>query len=440
MLGSALNPVNSTLIATALAPIAATLHVSAGRTAVLVSALYLACAVAQPTAGRLSEELGPRRVFLTGIVLVLAGGLLGGFASDLTTLVVARVIIGIGTSAGYPSAMVLVRRRAAAAGLGSPPGGILAGLAIVGLALIAVGPPIGGVLVSSLGWRATFFINVPFALLAFGFAITNVPRDAVTGRHRRGEILSRIDIPGIALFGGTMTALLVFLLGLPRPHWVPAALTIVIGAALAWWELRARTPFFDVRALVSDIALTGTYVRTALTMLGAYVILYGLPQWLEDAHHLSAGEAGVLIIPMGIVSAAASTYISRRAYVRWPLIASGAAMTAGAAIMLFLASGTSVALVLLVTCVFGVALGASISGSQTALYLQAAPDQVGTAAGLLRTFTYLGSIAASTITGLVFSTRVDDAGLHSIAWIVGILGLVVVVITTADRTLRLRRT
>jgi predicted MFS family arabinose efflux permease len=242
------------------------------------------------------------------------------------------------------------------------------------------------------------------------------------------------------LFGGTMTALLVFLLGLPRPHWVPAALTIVIGAALAWWELRARTPFFDVRALVSNIALTGTYVRTALTMLGAYVILYGLPQWLEDAHHLGADGAGVLIIPMGIVSAAASTYISRRAYVRWPLIASGAAMTAGAAVMLFLASGTSVALVLVVTCVFGVTLGASISGSQTALYLQADPDQVGTAAGLLRTFTYLGSIAASTITGLVFSTRVDDAGLHSMAWIVGILGLVVVVITAADRTLRPRRT
>ncbi len=55
-LGSALNPINSTLIATALAPIAHYLHVPAGRTAILVSALYLACSVAQPTAGKLSRS------------------------------------------------------------------------------------------------------------------------------------------------------------------------------------------------------------------------------------------------------------------------------------------------------------------------------------------------------------------------------------------------
>jgi MFS family permease len=127
-MGSALNPINSSLIATALVPIAAAVHVSVGRTAVLVSALYLASAIAQPTGGKLAEEFGPRRVFLAGILTVLAGGLVGGFGQDLTTLVVARVLIGVGTSAGYPSAMLLIRRRADAAGLGAPPGSVLGGL------------------------------------------------------------------------------------------------------------------------------------------------------------------------------------------------------------------------------------------------------------------------------------------------------------------------
>jgi MFS family permease len=77
-LGSALNPVDSSLIATALVPIAHGVHASAGRVAALVSALYLASAVAQPTAGKLSEVFGPRPIFLTGIVLVLIGGVLGG--------------------------------------------------------------------------------------------------------------------------------------------------------------------------------------------------------------------------------------------------------------------------------------------------------------------------------------------------------------------------
>jgi MFS family permease len=83
-------------------PIAVAMHVSVGRTAVLVSALYLASSIAQPTAGKLSEEFWPRRVFLSGILLVLVGGLAGGFAQDLTSLIVARVLIGVGTSTGTP--------------------------------------------------------------------------------------------------------------------------------------------------------------------------------------------------------------------------------------------------------------------------------------------------------------------------------------------------
>ena len=119
--GSALNPINSAVIATAMVAIAAAMHVPVGKTSVVISSLYLACAIAQPTAGRLAEEFGPRRVFLLGIVLVLAGGVLGAVASNLAMLVWARVLIGIGTAAGYPTAMLLIRRLAAEAGLDAPP-------------------------------------------------------------------------------------------------------------------------------------------------------------------------------------------------------------------------------------------------------------------------------------------------------------------------------
>src|SRR5258708_21473018 len=73
VMGSALNPINSSVIATALVPIAAALRVPLGRTSILVSSLYLASAIAQPAAGKLAEAFGPRRVFLAGIVLVLLG-------------------------------------------------------------------------------------------------------------------------------------------------------------------------------------------------------------------------------------------------------------------------------------------------------------------------------------------------------------------------------
>ena len=137
VMGSALNPVDGSVIATALVPIATALHVPVGRTSILVSSLYLACAIAQPTAGKLAEEFGPRRVFLAGIVVVLLGGLVGGLGNSLAVLVVARVLISIGTSCGYPSAMVIIRRRSHQAGLTEPPGSVLGSLAIAGSATVA---------------------------------------------------------------------------------------------------------------------------------------------------------------------------------------------------------------------------------------------------------------------------------------------------------------
>jgi MFS family permease len=133
-IGSALNPINSSLIATALVPIAHGLAVSIGQTAELVIALYLASAIAQPTAGKAAEVFGPRRVFLTGSALVAVGGVLGGFAPNLVTLLISRVLIGLGTSCAYPTAMLLIRRRARDAGLEKPPGGVLGGLQMAGIA------------------------------------------------------------------------------------------------------------------------------------------------------------------------------------------------------------------------------------------------------------------------------------------------------------------
>jgi MFS family permease len=89
--GSSLNPINSAIIATALVPIADGLHVSAGSTAVLVTSLYLASAIAQPTAGKLAEVIGPRRVFLAGILLVLLGGVVGGFGGNMASVGSERV-------------------------------------------------------------------------------------------------------------------------------------------------------------------------------------------------------------------------------------------------------------------------------------------------------------------------------------------------------------
>jgi MFS family permease len=436
-IGSALNPINSSLIATALVPIAAGVHVSVGQTAALVTALYLASAIAQPTAGKAAEVFGPRRVFLAGILLVFLGGVIGGVAQDLLTLLVSRALIGLGTSCAYPTAMLLIRRRAQHAGMDKPPGGVLGGLQIAGIATASLGLPIGGVLVDALGWRAVFFVNVPVALIAATAALLWIPRDAAPeGSRRPREVASRIDAIGIAGFAIAMTTLLMFLFSLPAPNWVVLGVAVLAWVALVAWELRARSPFFDVRLLASNLALTRTYLRFALVLLCVYVVLYGVTQWLEAGRGFSAIATGLLLLPMTAISGVIIAPISRRNLVRGPVIAAAIACLAGSVGVLFLGSSTSVIWIIAITLAFGVAMGTAASGNQIALYTQAPADQIGTASGLLRTFGYVGSIASSAITGIVFHAGVSDHGLHIIGWIMVGVSAILVLVSLADRTLR----
>jgi MFS family permease len=436
-LGSALNPINSSLIATALIPIAAGIHVPAGQTAILVSALYVATAIAQPTAGKAAEVFGPRRVFLAGILLVLLGGLVGGFASSLTLLMISRVLIGLGTSCAYPTAMLLIRRRATSAGLENPPGGVLGGLQIAGAATASLGLPLGGVLLQLFGWRSVLFINVPVAVIALIVTLLWIPKDdPATERRGAGAVMSALDVTGIVGFAAAMTSLLLFLSSLPNANWAFLAASVVLWVALALWELRAKTPFFDVRLLAGNPALTRIYLRVAIVMLSSYLLLYGVTQWLEAVQGLSGLAAGLLLLPMMVIAAIATVPVARRNLIRGPLLLTALMCVAAGVAVLFLHTGAWLVLILVITVALGIAQGAGITSSQTAVYTEAPQEQLGTASGLLRSFGYLGSIGSSAIIGVVFRSHVTDSGLGVIGWIMLGTAVVLLLITLLDRTLR----
>jgi MFS family permease len=438
-IGSALNPINSSLIATALLPIARGLGVPLGQTAALVTALYLASAIAQPTAGKAAEVFGPRRVFLAGIALVAAGGLVGGFAQDLITLLVSRVLIGLGTSCAYPTAMLLIRRRARDAGLEKPPGGVLGGLQIAGTATASLGLPLGGVLIGALGWRSVFFINVPVALIALAATLAWVPPDEPVNRALRArDIAARLDLAGIGGFAAAMIALLLFLFDLPTAQWYLLGLSAALWIALVVWELRAGSPFLDLRLLASNKALTRTYLRYGLLLLCVYVVLYGITQWIEGVRGLNETEAGLLLLPMTLVTGLVISPVSRRNLVRVPIVAAALTCLVASAGVLLLDGSVWIGWIVVITLVFGISMGFGAAGNQTALYSEAPAEQLGTASGLLRTFGYVGSIASSAITGIVFHTRVSDGGVHVIGWIMIGVSLVLVLISVADRTLPAR--
>ncbi|MEV8518064.1 MFS transporter [Dactylosporangium sp. NPDC051484] len=437
-LGTILNPVNSSIIATALVPIAASLGVPVARTAILISALYLTSAIAQPTAGRLAEQFGARRVFVVGTTAVLIGGIVGLVATNIPTLTVSRVLIGLGTSAAYPSAMLLIRHRASNEGMTGPPTLILGRIAVISAAIMAFGPTLGGLLVEGLGWRAAFAVNLPLATITLSMAMLWLPKDPPRRRGRSArDVVADIDLLGLLLFAAMMTTLLVFLMGLPEIDGTGLAIAVVLAALLAAWELRSSNPFIDLRLLCTNGALSRTYLRNALSLVGTYSVLFGLTQWLQSSRGLSPLEAGMVLMPMGILSGTAAFIVSRRATIRWPLIASSCLLTLGALSLTLLSQDTPLPVLLIVVATFGLMGGSSNVGNQTALYREAPARTLGTAAGLLRTCGYLGSIGASTVCAIAFRTEVSDQGLHHVGYVLmGVGALLLLPLTLLDRRLR----
>ncbi|WP_424641433.1 MFS transporter [Embleya sp. AB8] len=431
-IGSVLNPINSSIIAIALVSIGQAFGVDTGSTTWLVSALYLATAIGQPTAGRLADLFGPRRVYLGGMVLVAIGGLIGFLGTSLGMLVVARVILGLGTSAAYPAAMTMVRRQSER--LGRPaPGRVLSALAIAGQTTMAVGPPLGGLLIAVGGWRMMFLINLPLAAIAGLCALYWLPADRPGPRTESAR--QALDPVGLVLFAATLTSVLLFLMRLSAPRWWLLGLGLVLGGALTWWEARARAPFLDVRMLVANGALTRTYLRNATAMLMTYCFVYGWTIWLEESAGRSASVVGLLMTPSFVVAAGVSALVTGPGLRTPLLVGTGALVVAGASLLL-LDAESPVWLLIVVSVVFGVQNGLINVTNQQAMFRQAPASGTGVAAGLLRTFSYLGAIGSASLIGATFGARASDAGLHHLAAILTATSVLLLAATAFDPALR----
>nr|WP_302694878.1 MFS transporter [Curtobacterium sp. Csp1] len=147
MVGPLLNPINTTMVSVALAPISRDLGIGASQAIWLVAALYLASAVAQPTMGKLADRFGPKKVFLAGLVVVGVAGVVPEVLTGFGGAVTARVLIGIGTSSAYPAALTTLRQHSARIGKPTPPL-VLGALSITSLVSAAAGPPLGGALIA----------------------------------------------------------------------------------------------------------------------------------------------------------------------------------------------------------------------------------------------------------------------------------------------------
>jgi MFS family permease len=432
LLGSTLNPINSSMLATGLLGIGLDFHLGPGPSASLISVLYLCSAIAQPTMGKLSTLFGPRRVFQAGILILLVAGIIGTLAPAFGFLLVSRALIGIGTSAAYPTAMALVRKRADSVGMGVP-SRVLGNFSIAAQVTVVIGLPLGGLLTGIWGWRALFFINVPLAIIVFVLTSIGVAKDDPIPGSVPGNVLAAVDVPGILIFAGAVTSLLVFLSDLATPAWWLVAVFLVLLATLILWERRVANPLIDVRMLAGNWPLQRTYLRQLLVGLSTYAALYGTSQWMEQSAKLSAETVGLILIPFSAVSILLARLTSGRGWIRGPLTVTGITIVLTAAVMLILNQNSSILLMIGMTLLFGLTNGLASFANQAALYVQAPAAEIAVASGLYRTFSYIGAIFSSSLIGITFGTTATDAGLHALAWVLIGIGAIVILLVVLDR-------
>lgn len=445
ILGSILNPVNSSIIAVSLVPIGLDLHAPPSQTAWLVSALYLATAIGQPVVGRLVDLYGPRRLYLIGTALVGIAGIGGLLAPGLWWLVAARVLLGFGTCAGYPASMYLIRREAERTGQSSP-AGVLTLLAVSSQTIAVVGPTLGGLLIGLGGWRSTMAVNIPLSLVCLVLGARRLPRErplianrlpAEDGNasHPTGGRLARFDLPGIGLFAVTLVAALLFLMD-PQLTRTWLVLVAVVGAGtFTLVESRAASPFIDLRVLRGNRPLVTTYVRNFLGAVVSYAFLYGFTQWLEAGRGLSPSQAGLILLPMFVTAIVVSSTTGPRPQVRGKLVVGSVAQIAACVMLLRVGPTSAVWLLVTVVLVIGIPQGLLSLANQNALYHQASPARMGSSAGLLRTSLYLGAIVASAANGAFLGDGADTTGLHGLALFTVVVGALMLVVILTDRSL-----
>jgi len=445
-MGTLLNPLNSSMIAVALLSLGAAFHVSLVTVTWLVSSFYLAGAVGQPLMGRLADLIGPRRIFCLGLVLVGIASLISLWAPAFGWLVVLRVLQALGTSAAYPAGLALFRiRTRQAMGEGTqPPAAALGAISMTSNVSAALGPGLGGLLMLAFNWQAIFLINVPLVILGLILALLFLPKDRpgrTEDQHPHGTSFSlamrALDVPGVILFSGTLTSLLVFLLALSgNPPWLLLPAFLILLLSLLFWEYRARTPFFNVKMLLSNRQLVKVCAQFAAVNFVFYSLFFGLPLWLERAHGFSPAVSGLLMLPftgVGVLTTFAAIRILRRSGIRLALLLGALALSVGTLLLLSFESNSPVVLLLAIIVILGIHNGLQNLGLQAALYDAAPAEDMGVAAGQFQTFRYLGSILSTSLLGFLFGGATTTGRLHILAVALTCIGVILLIVAVRMR-------
>lgn len=345
-----------------------------------------------------AERFGRKGVLQIGLVVFSIGSLVAAFADDPTTLIVGRAVTGLGAAFIFPPALSVLsvlfpedeRPRAV---------GIWASVAASGMAL---GPVIGGLLLSEFWVGSVFMVNVPVCVIAFVALGVILPPS-------RGAEQGSLDMVGAALSFFALGGIIYWLIEGPDQGWASApvlgalAIGIASGIAFVVRELRVEHPLFDIRVLTVRRVLAG-----ALAMAMVYFTMQAVqlltPQYLEYVEGLTTLEAGFVMLPVGLGLAALSPRAAglvERHGQRTMLTLTLSVMAVGMAILALVAVWGGIANVIVGLVVFSLGFGLVVAPATSAIMVALPVAKAGDGASVNLVSRQVGGASGVAIVGAV---------------------------------------
>ncbi|WP_419538915.1 MDR family MFS transporter [Microbacterium paraoxydans] len=400
---------SGTVVSTSMPVIIADLGGTQSQYTWVITASLLATAVSTPIWGKLADLVDRKVLIQISLILFTVGTVIAGFSTDTNMLIAVRVVQGIGVGGLMSLVMIAValiispRERGKYMGV---VGGIMA-LGTIG------GPLLGGVITDAWGWRANFFVGVPFAIVALVLLqfTLHLPKP------QRGTKVS-IDYFGIVLLAVGVSTLLIWVsMGGNQFDWdsgTSIALAVTAGVAIAAFvavEFFVKEPIVPM-SLFRNRTFTLSVVASIAIGVSMFATSVFLAQYFQLARGATPTESGLMTIPMIIGQMGASIIIGQLVsrFGKWKgwMVTGSILSTIGVSLMATLRYDTPFPLVAVYMFVLGAGLGMVMQNLTLIVQNDTAPQQLGAASSNVNFFRTIAGTIGVTVMGSLLSTSVAD--------------------------------
>ncbi|MPV48797.1 DHA2 family efflux MFS transporter permease subunit [Pseudactinotalea sp. HY160] len=399
--------VDTTIVSVALPTLMHDLEADVSQVIWVNSGYLLAYAVPLLITGRLGDRFGPRRLYLTGLTVFTLSSLWCGLTGDITWLIVARVVQGLGASMLTPQTMAVItrtfppHRRGQAMSLW----GATAGVAML------VGPLAGGLLIDAGGWEWIFFVNVPVGLIGLVLAYLFVPRLPIHSHHFDGVGVALSAVGMFCLVFGIQEGETYDWGTIAGPISVPALIAVGVAVMVAFvlWQRRIRTDPLVPLNLFKDRNFSLGNGAIAFVGVSITVVNFPIMMYAQSVRGLSPTEAGLLLAPMALLQTALAPLAGHLVDRMAPRVLAPMGLFSAAAVLCWftfaLSPTTPIWHIVLAMTLFGVANAFLWSPLSVTATRNLPMTSAGAGSGVYNTTRQVGAVLGSAAIAVVLQSR-----------------------------------